>query len=605
MATAVKAIFGADSSQFNAELAKMQVAAAAAGRRIGTSMDGAHGHAGQTGIVRESTVIGREIAMGRGMGRIIASLTLLSQYINTATRNSKAAASAADVMADAYEKMAVKARLAAAEALKKAQALAAEAELEGFETEATLLAADAQTKEAKDCEAAAIAYEQKALAARNAAAADEAAAAAAVTAGGAFRALLGALGVFALLLVIIVELYVVVKSLTEILSRVSNAQKAAAEYANAHKLAIWEEIEAMEKLKEASEKTTEAIHKMNIAKDRSVELAREAMDAARMESEAREKLYDAAVKGKLLDIEIAQKKGLITSKQAIQQKAAIELQEVTDKAAAKQKALNDQARIAAAAAAKAERDKADAQAQAQAASAKINQSPEGIKRAVMLAEAEKDLQASKTAAEQARKDEVEFNKGGSNLLYSSTLKARLEGFGGNVDKAAALKETAQTLSNAAASAELRVNSLKRFMLPDERAAANAMHIAEERTGSALTLKEEARKTAIAASINAKNTPAEVAAEQADIKKKEQLDLLPKPEMRGYEINSQQKIGAYAATAPVLLQQLNVLRSIDHKVTPMHPPSNPPPGERKPQFGTKPPKGGAGWVDNGNGTQSWR
>ena len=69
MASAVTVIFGANSTQFQAELARMQVLAGAAGRRIGGSMSGAGGFTGQTGIVRESTVIGREIAMGRGMGR--------------------------------------------------------------------------------------------------------------------------------------------------------------------------------------------------------------------------------------------------------------------------------------------------------------------------------------------------------------------------------------------------------------------------------------------------------------------------------------------------------------------------------------------------------
>ena len=57
--------------------------------------------------------------------------------------------------------------------------------------------------------------------------------------------------------------------------------------------------------------------------------------------------------------------------------------------------------------------------------------------------------------------------------------------------------------------------------------------------------------------------------------------------KGYELNSAQKIGAYAATAPILLQQLNALRSIDNKVTPNRPPTNHPPGERKPQLSPAP------------------
>ena len=610
MASAVTVIFGANSTQFQAELARMQTMAGAAGRRISGGMAGGHGgHAGQTGIVRESAVIGREIAMGRGMGRILASMTLLAQYMNTAKRNAGQGISSAAMLADAYEKMAVKARLAAVAALKKAEATAVAAEMDGFEDAASIAAADAAAVEAKTADAAAVALERKAVAAWEAAEADEAAAAAAVTAGGAFRALLGTLGFFALLLVIIVELYVVVKSLTEILNRTANAQKRAAEWANEHKLALWEEMEAMEKLKNASEDFTQALVKMNREKDRSVELAREAIEAFKAESDAKEKLYDAGVKGKLLDIEIAHKKGLITEKEAIQQKAAIETQAVTDKAAAKQAALDGEARIADVAAFNAARDKEVAQKAAQAADDKINNSPEGKKRVEMLLEAEKDLQASKLAAEQAKKDEIEFNKGGSNILYSSSLKARLEGYGGIKDKAGALKETTESTTNAAASAEIRVNSLKRLMKPDEIAAANAKQFAEEKTGSALSLKEEARKTATAAAINRKNSPAEIAAEKSDIEKKKALDLLPgAAEAKGYgNLNSQQRLGAYAATPPILLEQLHELRGIRHNTTPIHFPTNHPPGEKKPQLAAKPSShpvmGGGSFGGRGHGG-SW-
>ena len=724
MATAVQVIFGANSTQFQAELARMQTMAGAAGRRIGGSMAGGHGgHAGQTGIVRESTVIGREIAMGRGMGRILASMTLLSQYMNTAKRNAGQGVSAAAMLADGYEKMAVKARLAAIAALKKAEAtasaaalekdasgqfintLAAEknaqnqvaqaalqsaqtvaaaarqkadaakkafddsykkaqapggltigsmgqmqsdraemksaaatAEAEAVKAEAamasaaatqektaaelesaiaaesnateTTLAATAAAAEAEAANADAVALEKKAAAAWQSAEADEAAAAAAVTAGGAFKALLGTLGFFALLLVIIAELYVVVTSLVTIFNRQADAEKNAEEYAHAHTLAIWEEIEALEKLKDASEKHAEAMKKMNLAKDRSVELAREAIETYKAEAEMRAKLYDAGIKGKLLDIEIAQKKGLITEKEATVQKAAIESQSVTDKSAAKQKSLDDEARIADTAAYNAAKEKEAAQAAADAADAKINDSPEGKKRKKMLAAAETDLAASKNDAEEARKKEIEEKSHHTTLTaplaymqgYGKTtgLEGALQAnipfvglplavSGAGENKNAALKEAADSAEQKAASAEIRVNSLKRFMSPDKHAAENAQRIAEEKTGSALSLKEDARKTATAAAIYRKNSPAEIAAEQADIQKKKQLDLLPgAAEAKGYgNLNSQQRVGSYAATAPVLLQQLNALRVIQHNTTPTHPPSNHPPGPRQPQLGPQP------------------
>lgn len=590
MATAVTVVFGANSAQFQAELNKMQTMAATAGRRMsgGFGGGGHGGHAGQTGIVRESTVIGREIAMGRGMGRIIASMTLLAQYINTATRNAKAGVGAAEELANAWDKEALKARISAAALMKKSEALALQAELEGFDVAETIAAADANEMEARTATQAAIALEAKALAERQAA---EAAAANAVAVSGGVRAMIGALGIFALLLIVVVELYIVAKALTEILNRKAKADKLAAEYAHDHKLAVWEEAEALEKLRNASEATTEALKKMNLAKNHSVELAKQAMEASKNEADARAKLYDAGVKGKLIDIEIAEKKGMITSRQAIQMKSAIESQSVADKSAAKQKELMQVANIASNAAFNADQDRKVKQEAAQKASDKINKSPEGMKRAQALAAAEKDLSASKSEAEQAKKDLIEYNKGGSNMLYSSSLSARLEGFGGAKDKNAALKETADSKEFAATSAETRVNSLKRFMTPDERDAANALHVAEAATSAAQSLKVDAKKSVTEAQTFAKYSPSEVASEQANIKKQEQLDMLPSYSNKGYSLNSQQQVGAYAATAPVLFQQLAALRVIQSNTTQHAPATNHPPGERKPQFSTKPERFG--------------
>ncbi len=576
MGSAVTVIFGANSTQFKSELAKMQAMTIASSRSMASA-----GHmVGTTGIVRESVVIGREAMMGRGIGRIIGSLTLLAQYINSATRAGQAGATASRLIADAYADEAVKAGVAAAAAMKKAEASAVAAEMDGFEDEASIAAADANAAEAATANAAAAALSKKAEAAAADAAMQEADAAATATNSVSTLAWLGSMALrLGLLIVIVVEAIIIMKELKAVFDRYSEAAKAAANYTREHTLAVWEEVAAMDKMKEASLKTTEAIHKMNVAKDRSVELAKEAIEASKSEAEARAKLYDANVKGKLLDIEIAEKKGLITNKEATRQKAAIESQSVTDKAAAKQAELDREAKMSSDAAAKAEQDKLDAQTAAAAASDKINSdaNPEAKRRVDMLSNAEKNLGASKSEAEKAVKDRDEFLGSVSTLLGTPWGRRETERL--NLD--------AETKSNAAASAQIRADSLKRFMSPDEIAAATAMSVAGEKTGSALSLKETARKAGTAASINAANSPAEVAEELANITKKMRLDLLPSGDAKGYSLNSQQKIGAYAATAPVLLQQLNVLRSIDHKVSPIQPPSNHPPGERKPQLGTAP------------------
>ena len=458
--------------------------------------------------------------------------------------------------------------------------------MEGFEIDATLAAADASAAEAAAANAAAAALEAKALAAANAAAADEALAAANATAS---ESMAGALVFFALAVVIIGELYVIFKGLSEILGRVAKAQLMAAEYANEHRLAIWEEIEAMQKLKNATEKTSEALIRMNTAKDHSVELARQAIEASNEEMQARERLREASEKGKMVEIEIAEKLGFVTKLQAIQQKADVESQGIAEKAANKQAQLNKEALIAQNAAVEADTAKRAAQKNAVAASNVVNMSLEGKKRAMALANDEKNLEASKRDAEQAKKDQIEFNKGGSNILWSSSLKARMEGFKGVGDKSAALEETAESKSNSAASAEIVVNSLKRLMSPAEKAAAEAMRIAQEKTDAAVELGLSAQKATTAANINAANSPAEVAAEQRNVALKAMQETLGTAVIgKGYEMNQQQKAGAYAATPPEFKQMTDFLRLIAMQTHYLSPQSATAPGARGPQFGTRPP-----------------
>lgn len=585
MATAVTVIFGANSTQFQAELAKMQSMAVSSAARI-RSATAAGGHpAGMTGMVRESTVIGREIAMGRGMGRILGSLTLLTQYIGTASRAAKAGVSPASELAAAWEKQALAANQSAIAAMKKAEALAVEAEMEGFETEATIAAADAAAAEAVTAQAAAAALRQKAAAAAADAAAQDALSASTATAG---LGIMGLIGIFGLMVIIIAEAYVVFRGLVEIMGRASKMQLEAAEYVRAHTLAIWEEVEALEKLKDATEKTQLAIQRMNVEKDHSVELAKQAMEAARAEAEAKSKLYEAQEKSRLLELGIAHKVGGLSDLEYINRKADIEKRAISDKSKAKQDELDDQAKIAASAANVADQERNAAQAKAQAASDVINKSPEGQKRALALAKAEKDAAAAKSEAEQAEKDRVEYNKGGSNILWSSSLKARMEGFNGVADKSAALNETAESKANAAASAEMRLNAIKRLMSPEEKAAAEAMRIAQEKTDAATNLGLTAKEAATSADTHRQYAGRQVAAEQRNVELERMQEVLDTVKIgKGYEINSQQKVGAYSAAPPEFKQMVNYLQQIAASTQSLRPQNSAPPTPKGPQFGTRP------------------
>jgi len=74
------------------QLAMLTTIATGGGARSNAS-GGVHGQGGVAGIVRESIVIGREIAMGRGGGRIAGSATILAQYLGLLNKAVKSTAS--------------------------------------------------------------------------------------------------------------------------------------------------------------------------------------------------------------------------------------------------------------------------------------------------------------------------------------------------------------------------------------------------------------------------------------------------------------------------------------------------------------------------------
>ena len=122
MSSAVNVIFGADSKQFQTELAKMESRTLAYSRRM--SAAGVSGHlTGSAGIIRESSVVAREIAAGRGSGRILGSLAILVQYLNSAAGAAANGILPARTLADAYAEAAEKANFAAVAAMRKAEGL--------------------------------------------------------------------------------------------------------------------------------------------------------------------------------------------------------------------------------------------------------------------------------------------------------------------------------------------------------------------------------------------------------------------------------------------------------------------------------------------------
>ena len=171
MANAVTVIFGANSTQFQAELGRMQAMARATAGKMSSGIGGIGGHGpkGMTGVIRETTVIGREIAMGRGLGRILGSMTLLVQYLKSYASGADKAATYTEQLATGYQRLSLQANLAAQAAIKKAEALAADAFAENLSDVASVKAADSAAAAAAAKQADAIAAEEVAIAATAAA----------------------------------------------------------------------------------------------------------------------------------------------------------------------------------------------------------------------------------------------------------------------------------------------------------------------------------------------------------------------------------------------------------------------------------------------------
>ena len=149
-----RAIQAAQTAEMLANFEKQRIAAAAlkadqlamlttiatGGGASAKSSGGGHGAGGLTGIIRESLVIIREVSMGRGLGRIGGSVTLLAQYLG--------------ILKYAVKSTATESLLASAAESKLAQSMARQALMARGTAEYTALAAAATQQEAKAAAAA-------------------------------------------------------------------------------------------------------------------------------------------------------------------------------------------------------------------------------------------------------------------------------------------------------------------------------------------------------------------------------------------------------------------------------------------------------------------
>lgn len=563
MASAVTVVFGANSTQFQAELARMQTMTMAASKRISTQAMGGHIQ-GMSTLVREGITIPREVLEGRGMGRIIASMSIFASALGMAANSSHKAATYTQQLADGYERLAQQARLAEIAALKKAEASAADAYAENLEDAATVRAADADALKAKTATEARIAAEAKAEGAIEAANAEEMEA---VAAGEATAASIPMLAIFIGIVAVLALLYGAYKVVSAVMDSFTQQKIKTAELSRELSLNFEEEAAALDKLAKAADKTEEALCKMNAAHDDYAKKVDEAVEAQKNLYDHTKKLSDLQKDAAITKVDIAEKKGEITHEQAIKKKAEIEKKANSDAVKAKTDELLTERDMTGLAAIRAAAWAKQKQEEARAAAAG-NNSPEGTANALELDRLEKIEKRSRKSADEAMDKAVKMPEGAEKDTQMAF---------------------ANTMNSSANMAATEVKNQRDKMSPSELAAADALTAAQEATNNSKSISEKHAKATAEWLNQVKTSPSELAAENANIDLKTQDELLGKQRgnATGYSLNSQQKVGAYAATAPMLLQQLNELRGIKANTAPHSPPSNHPPGEKKPQFGAQP------------------
>jgi hypothetical protein len=300
----LNAVITADATQFEREIARMQRIAGLAGGRIGSAMSGGHGeHGGGRGSMMESIVVAREVLEGRGIARIIGSITLLGQRLGWLNLLFKVHKGELTLAAEADEAAAIQAGLHSLALTRKAAASSAAFMAGQAGTEATLEQAAADDIAATAARANAVALQKKAEASLEAAAASKEEATLTV----------GALGVVAAALVgLAIGAYAAYKYSEALIVRLSSVKmpdfepKYIAEHLQkANQVAEgWKEIaRAVDKAKDAYDSAAESAQRIAEATKSTFEFQRKALSIHRetelgmasspLEKNAINKKYDA------------------------------------------------------------------------------------------------------------------------------------------------------------------------------------------------------------------------------------------------------------------------------------------------------------------------
>ena len=550
MATAVQVVFGANSTQFQAELAKMEAKTIASSRRL--SSIGAGGHFSGGGVVRESAVLLREASRGN-FTRMAGSLSILAQYLNGAAGAAAKAVIPARMLSDAYEIAAAKANAAAVAAMRKAEASALAAEADGFESNATIAAADADAAQAAAANQTALALGRKAEAASADAAAQEADNIATVAGVG----VLGTLGTVAT--GVVAALFLAHERVGMLAARLAGLRPP-----DFDPQPIARQFRSINEISESQRKINDEISE-------TIEKYNSAASAAERLAKAGERQFEHAKK--LLDIQKETEFAGLGRNATPDQKMAVE-KKYSDKALELQR-------------------QKDQQTIAGLIDEKTNLTTEGV--------AAKRSADSIKVSSSAEDRQAEDRDKGKAEYAQKFLKSRSEdpSVWDRIKNQFAAGFSSDAKAAIAAAGKMNEQTAREWIAQYKRTVQTVADNEEIRKRQEALNKKAGESLSRAAGIGAElpEKQAALAKGQADAKAESdarlnldrvKLDSDSKSERaRGYGLNSQQRVGAYAATAPVLNQLLAGVNRIVLNSTPHQAPSNHPPGDRKPQLGTRP------------------
>jgi hypothetical protein len=493
---------------------------------------GGHG-GGMTGIIRESLVVGREISMGRGLGRIGGSVTLLAQYLGILKLAVKSTATEAVEAADKEEKLGATMAIAAIRARGTAEYtnLLAAAEKQDIIVKNALIEKTLQLKVAQ------------------------------VTLN----------PVFFITAAILAVTIGAIFALTRSVKRYMQDVREMHDILDTSKTKFEDEASAIKKAADAAREFQKELAKLNEFHNQAVENSDAAVDAIKRESEANKKLADEKKQASLLDIEYAEKRGQISSREAAKRRGQIEKQSVSDAAASELSTAKKELDQRATDSANAIKAAGAAENAAQVANDRLNKSPESLKRLAQLDAAERKRDEANEIAKQAEK-QVDASK--SNLFLPALTAG--DGFAVNMPGGGTHSGSLNYFKDVARAAQANVEDAKNALTPDENAAMTSSKKAGEASSVADSLQKAVTKALVDYNALASTSGAQVAAQQANIDKQTKISQLGSASRN--DVTSRERIGLGAASSMQVsllnearqtriaqMASLGILRNIDKQI----------------------------------------